>query len=57
MLNKEERETWKHLHAIFEHGQDGGFSSADVLRYEYLTRLLDFRDHDRLCRHCFADAL
>lgn len=57
MLNKEERQDWKRLHRIFEHGETLAYGAGDVMRYDYLTRLLDFQDHDALCGKCFPDAL
>lgn len=53
MLNKEEKKEFKRLHNIFEHGEPLSFVPNDVLKYDELTRKLDYTDHEKLCRVCF----
>jgi hypothetical protein len=53
MLNKEEKKEFKRLHGIFEHGNPLSFGPNDVLKYDELTRKLDYTDHEKLCRVCF----
>lgn len=53
MLNKEERKEFKRLHGIFEHGNGLTYCPADVIKYDELTRKLDYTDHNKLCRICF----
>lgn len=53
MLNKEEKKQFKRLHNIFEHGKPISFGPNDVLKYDELTRKLDYTDHEKLCRVCF----